>query len=107
MYQDDEGMRRVVTVSRVLPDPDGADPRYEIWWIRQTERSKLWHRDGRQLRAEEVRSLRPGHELVYNGYDVTVLRVLADADNADEEGVPRLEIKISRITTKVSRPAPE
>ena len=44
---------------------------------------------------------------MYNGYDVTVLRVLADADNADEEGVPRLEIKISRITTKVSRPAPE
>ena len=107
MYQDDEGMRRVVTVSRVLPDPDGADPRYEICWIRQTERRKLWHRDGRQLRAEDVRSLRPGHELVYNGYDVTVLRVLADADNADEEGVPRLEIKISRITTKVSRPAPE
>ena len=61
------------------------------------------HRNGNPLKKDEVGSLRPGYELVYNGYDVSLLRVLKGADEADDENVPRLEIKIARTTTKVSR----
>ena len=64
---------------------------YKIYWLRQTERRKLAHCNGSPLKADEVKSLRPGYNLVYNGYDVTVSRVLIDAHNADDDGVPRLD----------------
>jgi hypothetical protein len=101
LYRDDQGQERSVVVTSVLDE--AGTTKFEICWERQTERRKLFHCDGRPLKAEEVRSLRPGYDLVYNGYDVSVLRVLMEADNADDDGVPRLEIKIVRITTKVSR----
>lgn len=104
MYRDDQGKERTVTVTSVLHE--AGTTRYKIHWHRQTERRKLAHCDGKALKADEVRSLRPGYTLVYDGYDVSVSRVLMDADNADDDGVPRLEIEIARITTKVSRPPP-
>ena len=97
MYTDDAGNERTVNVKGVLPDGH-----YKICWTRQTERRRLGHRDGRPLQADEVRSLRTGYDLVYAGYDVSVLRVLLDADDVDDDGVPRLEINITRVTTKVS-----
>ena len=101
MYRDDQAQERTVTVTSVMPG--GL---YKICWLRQTERRKLAHCNGSPLKAEEVMSLRPGYKLVYDGYDVSVSRVLMDADNADDDHVPRLEIEITRITTKVSRLPP-
>ena len=77
----------------------GATTQYKIYWIRRTVRSRLAHVDGRPLKAEEVRSLRPGYDLVFYGYDVSVKRILMD--DPDNDGVPTLDIKITRITNEV------
>ena len=106
IYRDDQGQERPVTVTSVLRGGKEGTTRYKICWPRQTERCKLYHCNGSPLKADEVKSLRPGYSLVYNGYDVTVSRVLMDAEDADDDGVPRLEIDITRITTKVSRLPP-
>lgn len=106
MYRDDQAQERPVTVLSVLHNGEEGTPRYKISWLRQTERRKLAHCNGSLLKAKEVDSLRPGYNLVYNGYDVTVSNVLRDIDNRDDDGVPRLEIEITRITTKVSRLPP-
>ena len=104
LYRDDEGKERTVTVTSVLHDDDEAGTTsYKICWVRQTERRRLAHCNGNPLKKEELRSLRVGYKLVYNGYDdVSVARVLMDADQVDDDGDPRLEIEITRITTKVS-----
>ena len=104
LYRDDEGKERTVTVTSVLHDDDEAGTTsYKIFWVRQTERRRLAHCNGNPLKKEELRSLRVGYKLVYNGYDdVSVARVLMDADQVDDDGDPRLEIEITRITTKVS-----
>jgi len=98
LYRDANGDDHFATVTGVI---ENWPTRYAIFWIRQTQRSKLAHVNGQPLKADEVRSLLPGHPLVYDGYDVTVERVLREGDNADDDGVPRLEIKISRITSNV------
>ena len=102
MYRDDKAEERPVEVTEIIHGDEPGAKRYKISWVRQTERKNLAHRNGTPLKKEEVGSLRPGYELVYDGYDVSLLRVLKGADEADDENVPRLEIKIVRTTTKVS-----
>ena len=97
--------RHSVTVRRVLPNHDGEGTTYyRIAWCRQTERKKLYHLDGRPLRAADVVPELKGSRLVYlNGLEVSVQCVYMEAENADDDGVPRLEIEFECVTTQLTR----
>jgi hypothetical protein len=104
MYTDDAGNQRIVKVKGVLPDG------YKICWTRSTVRRKLCHCDGRPLKADEVRSLRTGYDLVYQGYDytdlVSVESVLFHALETTPTTACQRWTSISHAKRPTCRPAP-
>ena len=97
LYKDAEGRLRPV---QLVSFSDGL---YRIWWERRTERSRLRHLDGSQLTPTECRSpATVGTRLLYQAtYDeVTVLKLLSEAEELDDDGVPGLQIKFTRSTLR-------